>query len=345
VAYDTELVADITAAAVKNGIPAGTTGERDPDLDHATAVPLYFIDQFMKDYKIVRLSVSGLDQEKHLCYGQCIKEAVGDKRVVIVASGDLSHRLTEDGPYGFNAHGRAFDDRITKAMAAGDFGKFFDFERDVIEGAAECGLRGFVIMAGALDRLLLEVKFHGYEGPFGVGYGVCSYKVLDTHVYLARQSLRHYIETGKYMERPDGLPSGLTESGYGAFVSLKKHGQLRGCIGTITGVQDSLANEIIVNAVSAGLRDPRFPPVEADELGDLDISVDVLFTPEPADISQLDHIKYGVIVSSGYRRGLLLPNLEGVDTVEDQLAIALQKAGIRADEQYSIERFEVVRHS
>jgi len=155
---------------------------------------------------------------------------------------------------------------------------------------------------------------------------------------------RDYLKTGEYMKRPDGLPDEMSESGYGAFVSLKKRGQLRGCIGTITGVQDNLADEIIANAVSAGVRDPRFQPVEASELEDLDISVDVLFAPEPADISELDHIKYGVIVSSGYRRGLLLPNLDGVDTVEEQLSIALQKAGIRPNERYSIERFEVVRH-
>jgi len=201
-----------------------------------------------------------------------------------------------------------------------------------------------MIMAGTLDGLLLEVNFHGYEGPFGVGYGTCSYRVQDLHVYLARQSLKHFLETGGYMKRPDSLPDEMMASGFGTFVSLKKHGQLRGCIGTITGVQDNLADEIITNAVSAGVRDPRFPPVGSDELDELDISVDVLYAPEPADFSELDHIKYGVIVSSGFRRGLLLPNLEGVDSVEAQLSIALQKAGILPDEKYSIERFEVVRH-
>jgi len=344
VAYDTELVADIVATAEKHGIPAGTDGECDPDLDHATTVPLYFIEQFLKEYKIVRLSASGSDLEKHFDYGLCVKEAIGDKRIVIVASGDLSHRLTEDGPYGFNAHGPAFDERITQAMAVGDFSKFFDFDEGVIQGAAECGLHGFAIMAGTLDGLLLEVNFHGYEGPFGVGYGTCSYRVQDLHVYLARQSLKHFLETGGYMKRPDSLPDEMMASGFGTFVSLKKHGQLRGCIGTITGVQDNLADEIITNAVSAGVRDPRFPPVGSDELDELDISVDVLYAPEPADFSELDHIKYGVIVSSGFRRGLLLPNLEGVDSVEAQLSIALQKAGILPDEKYSIERFEVVRH-
>jgi AmmeMemoRadiSam system protein A len=345
VAYDTDLVSGITVSAKKRGIPAGTDGGHDPDLDHATTVPLYFINQYLSDYKVVRISASGFDLEKHFDYGQCINDAIGDKRVVLVASGDLSHRLTEDGPYGFNAHGPAFDERITRAMAEGDFSKFFDFDDDMIEGAAECGLRGFAIMAGVLDGLLLEVRFHSYEGPFGVGYGVCSYSVRDMHVHLARQSLKYFLETGEYMPRADKLPYELTQTGFGAFVSLKKHGQLRGCIGTITGVQENLADEIITNAVSAGVRDPRFPPVDLSELHDLDISVDVLYASEPAGVSDLDHIKYGVIVTSGYRRGLLLPNLEGVDSVAQQLSIALQKAGIREDEKYSIERFEVVRHT
>lgn len=343
VAYDTELVAAITAAATERGIPAGTEGERDPDLDHGTMVPLLFIEQYLKDYKLLRMSVSGLDLERHFDYGACIRDAVGDKRVVIVASGDLSHRLTADGPYGFNENGPVFDKEITEAMAAGDFNRFFGFSEEVLEGAAECGLRGFAILAGALDSQPVSVNFHSYEGPFGVGYGVCSYEVQDLHAYLARQSLRTYLETGEYMECPD-VPDELRAAGHGAFVSIKKRGQLRGCIGTISGVQDDLAHEIIANAVSAGTRDPRFNPITMDELGELEFSVDVLFTPEPADISELDAEKYGVIVSSGYRRGLLLPNLEGVDTVTQQLSIALQKAGIHPTEKFSIERFEVVRH-
>ena len=129
------------------------------------------------------------------------------------------------------------------------------------------------------------------------------------------------------------------------FVSLKKDGRLRGCIGTISPTKSSIAKEIITNAVSAGTGDPRFDPVREEELDDLVYSVDVL--GEPEDIKskdELDVVKYGVIVSKGSRRGLLLPNLEGVDTVEKQIEIALQKAGIAADANYEMQRFEVVRH-
>jgi len=131
----------------------------------------------------------------------------------------------------------------------------------------------------------------------------------------------------------------------GVFVSIKKNGELRGCIGTISPVRPDVANEIVANAISACSRDPRFDPVEPRELNDLTVSVDVLSEAEQiTDISQLDASKYGVIVSKGMRRGLLLPNLEGVDDVGHQIAIALSKAGIRPSESYAVERFEVVRH-
>jgi AmmeMemoRadiSam system protein A len=137
----------------------------------------------------------------------------------------------------------------------------------------------------------------------------------------------------------------MTTRKAGVFVSLKKHGSLRGCIGTISPVTDSIAEEILRNAVSSGLEDPRFPPLAQDELPELIISVDVLGEPEPiSSTAELDVVRYGVIVSSGRKRGLLLPNLENVNTVEEQVAIARKKAGIYDNEVVRMERFEVVRH-
>ena len=141
------------------------------------------------------------------------------------------------------------------------------------------------------------------------------------------------------------MPSDGYEQRAGAFVSIHKNGALRGCIGTILPTCETLADEIMQNAISAGTADPRFPAIEEEELESLEISVDVLNKPEPIDSAfQLDVKKYGVIVTSGRKRGLLLPNLDGVDTIEDQIAIACRKAGISEDEAYSLERFEVVRH-
>ncbi len=167
----------------------------------------------------------------------------------------------------------------------------------------------------------------------------------DAYVKLARETIEEYVRTGRKMEVPENLPGEMYTSRAGVFVSVKKEGRLRGCIGTIQAVQASVAEEIIENAVSASAKDPRFSPIEPKELDKLSISVDVLGDTEAIDSpKQLDVKRYGVIVTKGYRRGLLLPNLSGVDTVEEQVAIAKQKAGIGAEEEVRLERFEVIRH-
>ena len=144
---------------------------------------------------------------------------------------------------------------------------------------------------------------------------------------------------------PEGLPEELTDTQAGAFVSIHKNGRLRGCIGTIEATRDSLAEEIINNAISASTQDPRFPAITEDELKMLEINVDVLGEAEYIySMDQLDPKRYGVIVTKGYRRGLLLPDLDGVDTAEQQVDIAKKKAGIRPDEDVKLQRFEVIRH-
>lgn len=261
---------------------------------------------------------------------------------------------------------------MQECFASGDFRKLLLTPSDLAENAAECGLRSFWIMAGALDRLAVDAELLSYEGPFGVGYGVASFLVTgrdearnfgeqaaseerrrlaaikeheDIYVRLARLSLETYVQSHGYAKLSDGLPEGLTQTKAGAFVSLKKDGRLRGCIGTILPTQDSLAKEILRNAISAGTQDPRFSPVTVDELPDLVYDVDVLTTPERiADKTQLDVKRYGVIVESGGRRGLLLPDLAGVDSVDEQIDIARRKGNIGRNEKVTLYRFEVVRH-
>ena len=372
--YDKELVRVLGEEAEAAGISAGTMGEKDRCLDHATLIPLYFIDHYATEYNIVRISISGLSALEHYRFGMCISRAVEKtgRNALLVASGDLSHKLTEDGPYGFAKEGPQFDRKLTDALRSGDFMQLLRFEETFIEAAAECGLRSFIEMAGALDGCAVNPEFLSYEGPFGVGYAVCAFSVTgednkrrfaeqyeaeehnrleliqrdeDAYVRLARQSLETYLKTGKPLKRPDGLPENMVNRRAGVFVSLKKHGRLRGCIGTISATEASVADEIIRNAISAGTGDPRFDPVELSELSELVYSVDVLGDAEPvASEDELDVKRFGVIVTKGYRRGLLLPNLEGVDTPQQQISIALQKAGISPDEKYAIERFEVVRH-
>ena len=159
---------------------------------------------------------------------------------------------------------------------------------------------------------------------------------------LAKEAVESYVQTGKTPETGELVPEMRERAG--VFVSLHKHGQLRGCIGTFEPAKDNVAEEIIANAVSASSADPRFPPVTESELDDLKYSVDILTAPEPvADLSQLDPAEYGVIVESGWRRGLLLPDLEGVDSVEEQIAICRLKAGISAGEPVNLYRFQVRR--
>lgn len=167
----------------------------------------------------------------------------------------------------------------------------------------------------------------------------------DQYAALAKRTLEEYITTGKIIDIPDDLPEEMISKRAGVFVSLKMNGELRGCIGTIKATRSCIAEEIIQNAISAGIQDPRFYPVQQKELEDIVYSVDILMDAEPIQsIEQLDVKKYGIIVRSGSRTGLLLPNLEGVDTPEYQIGIALHKAGIGQKEDFTMERFEVIRH-
>jgi len=163
-------------------------------------------------------------------------------------------------------------------------------------------------------------------------------------VELARAAIESFVRSGKKIEPPRDLPPEL-KGRAGVFVSIhRKNGDLRGCIGTFLPMQSDIAREIIDNAIHSCSGDPRFPAVKPEELADLDVSVDILTTPVPVkDISELDPKKYGIIVSSGERRGLLLPDLEGVDTVAQQIEICRHKAWIGHDEPITIEKFEVRR--
>ena len=373
--YDTEFVKVLAREAEARDIPAGTLGEREKRLDHGTMVPLYFLDRYMQDYRLVRVGLSGLPFTVHSELGECIRKTAEllERDVVIIGSGDLSHKLKEDGPYGFQKEGPEYDERIMDVMGRGAFGELFDFSEDFCDKAAECGHRSFTIMAGALDGLKVKTERLSHQGTFGVGYGICIYEVTgsdpqryfleqyrraqreaaerrkaseDPYVQLARKTVETYVRTGKKLRVPEGLPEEMYSRRAGVFVSLKEEGRLRGCIGTIAPVRGSIAEEIIENGISAAAKDPRFHAVEPEELDRLEYSVDVLGETEKIDSPEkLDVKRYGVVVSRGYRRGLLLPDLEGVDTVEEQIEIARRKAGIPEDaEDIRLERFEVVRH-
>ena len=372
--YDTELRDRLCALAEEWGLPAGTLGERDRTLDHGTMVPLWFIRKEYTEFKLLRIGLSGLPLADHYRLGQLIRQAAEEtgRRTVLVASGDLSHKLQTYGPYGFSEEGPQYDARLMDVCGRAAFGELLDFDEEFCEKAAECGHRSFVILAGALDGLRVKAEMLSHQDVTGVGYGVGIFRPLgpdedrrfldrhlerqeqalaelqareDVYVRLARRSLETYIRTGRTLRLPEDLPPELLQTRAGAFVSVHEHGQLRGCIGTIHPTQASLAAEIVHNAVSAATQDPRFSPVREEELKWLEISVDVLGAPEDIDSAeQLDVKRYGVIVSSRGRRGLLLPDLPGVETPEQQISIARQKAGIRPGEAVTLQRFEVIRH-
>jgi AmmeMemoRadiSam system protein A len=363
---DVALAESIARHAERKGIRAGGLEKRimnrydiTGELDHGALVPLYFVSRAYRGFKLVHISISGYPKQQLYEFGMCIRDAVAEseENAVFIASGDLSHRLSHSGPYGYHPEGPRYDDMIVKTLSEMDIEKLMDIDFEFCERAGECGFRSFVMMAGAFDGFDIEPEIYSYEGPFGVGYAVGRFEVKgmnpekkfqkkeDPYVELARKALEAYVKTGEIIDVPEGLPDEMTENRAGAFVSLKKYGQLRGCIGTISPAYSNIAQEIIGNAISAGTRDPRFHPVRKDELDGIVYSVDILGEPEPIEsIDQLDVKRYGVIVRAGRRSGLLLPDLEGVDTPEEQVSIALRKAGIRPDENYRMERFEVVRH-
>jgi AmmeMemoRadiSam system protein A len=382
-----ELYSMIAEKAAAAGISAGGLSESlkkqfgiSGSLDHGTLVPLWFIAEELKDFKLVCLSTPFLSLPELYRFGGCISEAVAEseERVVYIASGDLSHRLTEDAPAGYSPKGKEYDQSLIDKISRSDVKGLLDTEEAFLEKAGECGTRSIVMMYGAFDGIRVEPEIYSYEGPFGVGYLIAKIgrqetnddtagasmekkEVLDMnktenskdsgnraetdYVRLARKTLETYIREHKKIDVPDWVPAEFRSVRAGVFVSLKKNGMLRGCIGTIGPVRVNVAEEIIYNAISAGTQDPRFPDVSEEELKDLVYSVDVLGAPEKiASMGRLDVKRYGVIVTSGFRRGLLLPDLEGVDTPEQQVEIALQKAGILSSEPFEMERFEVIRY-
>jgi AmmeMemoRadiSam system protein A len=383
---DRELLEAVTERFRAAGLPGGTLEDRDlkrlsigTRLDHGVLVPLYFIAKKARGFRMVAMSSSGLELPQVYRAGTAVREAAEalGRRVVFVASGDLSHKVSAKSHYGASREGPIFDAALCEAWKAADLPALLSIDHEVREGAAECGYRSVVALCGAFDGIAGETRLYSYEAPYGIGYGVASMRAkagappvrnameaaLDVHrktsaersrsaspqVEIARATLEAYVREGRRMRAEDfdrfRNVLGLFDRKAGVFVSLKKFGALRGCIGTTAPTTPSVAAEIVRNAVHAGTEDPRFEPVRPDELDYLDCSVDVLEPAKPiASREELDPKAWGVIVRKGGRSGLLLPDLEGVDTVEEQLDIACRKAGIDPSSDYAIEKFAVTRY-
>lgn len=342
------------------------------ELDHGATVPLFFMEEIGAIKPLVHVAMSVAPPEQLYLFGLAVRKAsdVLGRNVAVLASGDLSHCLTHDAPAGYNKRGEEFDLELKRLLAAADVEGIIGMDPTLVREAGECGYRSIVMMLGALDGYDIRSNVLSYEGPFGVGYLVATLDPVVENpknslvtklqgkkeaenelrrsresylVGLARKTLENHL-TGAPRPQTGDVPEEFQKKA-GVFVSIKKHGNLRGCIGTIEPYQDSVVEEVMANAISAGLNDPRFQPVSRTELDDLEYSVDVLQPPEPIQgLEELDPAKYGVIVRSGRKSGLLLPNLEGINTAQEQVEIARQKAGINPHEKVQLERFEVTRY-
>lgn len=365
---DTELIDEIEKISNKYKFPAGRG--KDTNLDHASMVPLYFIRKYLPKCKIIVLGFSFLPLIDNYRMGMIIKEAIDNlnRKVVYIASGDLSHKLQEDGPYGFIEEGPLYDKRIMDVCFNTRFNELLEFNESFLEKASECGHRSFTIMAGLYDSLNVESKFYSHEDITGVGYGIISFTPkdkndnrsfykqylskekdrvisIDEYVNLAKKAINEYIKNNIVIEIPYNASKELLTEQAGVFVTIHKFGQLRGCIGTFLPITNNIAEEIIRNAIEACSNDPRFNKVEENELDYLEIHVDILSTPEDIDNKNLlNPKKYGVIVTSNYKRGLLLPDIEGINDIDTQISIAKKKANITDDEEIKLQRFEVIRH-
>ena len=358
------------------------------DLDHGTAVPLYFLQRNGWHGRVVALGYSFLSNEDHLRFGKCIKQAIENVRcsVAFIASGDLSHRLKRGAPAGYNADAHLFDEEVVDAIRSNSTDRIVSIDQELRHLAGECGYRSMLVAIGAAHDLGSRCEVISYEAPFGVGYLVAQLSAASADAplsssdtesssvvsglnagsadvssapsgesacgaarlpALARLTIETFVRTGTIITPPEQISDLLTTRA-GCFVCIKTNaGDLRGCIGTFEPAKDSLAEEIIANAIHAATRDPRFPPVREDELSGLKFSVDVLSAPEPCRAEHLDAHVYGVIVEdqNGIHRGLLLPDLEGIDTPAQQIEIASRKAGIAPGGDVKLFRFCADRYS
>lgn len=365
--YDKDLIKRICTIAKDSLFPAGSEGNQDRTLDHGAIVPLKFIQEKYSDFEVVRCSVSGLSLAEHYRFGTIIQRAANEskKKVIVIASGNLSHIEEAKG-------NNDYDEVLKKDLSNASFGALLEYDKAFLDKSKQCSHRVLSILAGCLDKTNVDTRLIHFSTYKNTGLCIAEFVLgaknesrsflslylnkerlnaatriqnEDEFAKLAHEAIESHITYGRRISVPSDISSSLLLSSAGVFVSIYKFGQLRGCIGTINPQEANLAEEIISNAIAAATKDRRFPEVSVDEFPYLYIYVDVLNQPELVkDKSLLNPDEYGIIVSKGSKRGVLLPGAIGIDSVDMQINIAKRKASIGLDEEAVIERFTINRH-
>jgi len=316
--------------------------------EHSIEVQLPFLQYFRPDVRIVPITLSFASIDAYREIGKEIARAIIDtkREAVIMASSDMTHYEPHDVAA---RKDRQAIDAILRLDEDELFQRVETYNISMCGCAPVASLIAAAKELGATSAELVKYQTSGdTSGDYSavVGYAGIIIKAIAMHplVQLAKNTIETYVTSGEVISPPEE-PTLEMKQKAGVFVSLHKFGELRGCIGTFEPTQPSVAQEIISNAISSSTRDPRFPPVAPEELGDLEYSVDVLTKPKPVKNKKtLNPRKYGVIVECGFRKGLLLPDLEGVDSVDQQINICCQKAGILPTEPINLYKFEVNRY-
>ena len=332
-------------------------------LDHGALVPLWFLAEAGWTGPTVILSLSYAADGELTRLGEAIAAATSlvHRRVALIASGDMSHRLTVDAPGGFHPQAHQFDETFIHLVRAGNYQEIQNINPTLRELAAEDVVDSTLIAAATVGWHSVGHRLLNYEGPFGVGYGVAilflenpkgSHSESNPASKAKREGdslpgVAHQSVAAALLGNPEVAPVArgeYLEMQRGVFVTLRRsNGQLRGCVGTIRPVCANVVAETWRNARLAALQDSRFAPVAADELANLRFEVSVLHSIEAISTpAELDPRRYGVIVATGDgRRGLLLPGIADIKTTEQQLRLARQKGGVNPEETVTLQRFQV----
>lgn len=342
----------LMAQAREQGLELAQLEYEPLDYDHGALVPLYFTHQAGYRGPTLIVTPPARHSQCHEQVGRAIAAAASaaGQRWVVLASGDMSHRLIPGAPAGYDPRAAQFDERFRTLIARGAFREACKLNAALRELAAEDVIDSVSVAAAAVDYQNVGHTTLCYEGPFGVGYleavlydAQASEPPWDELLRGAREAITRHLaheDPPSYVLLPEPW-----RAARGVFVTLRRlDGTLRGCVGHTTPTHRTLVDEVAACAVAAAERDTRFRPVSAQELPSLCIEISLLTPPERVnDLRELDPQRYGIIVSCGSARGVLLPNVEGVSTYEQQIRIAADKGELPRDRQgeWQIERFEV----